>query len=269
MYGDMLSLAYRGGYDVVRCRFKRIYGFMASRIEVSKRLNNIEEFHTSQEIYEKLLPQFVGFLPGQSMEKRPPWSACTYLYKLAIVKDKNIRFASEHVLYSEDMFFNLDILNNIETYISTDAEYYFYIDNPSSTVHKYNDPLTRCQKLVSFAEGKNQDIIKRVYLSVLNSLPEAATQLIYDSSIPWGEKKRILKQLRNEPPFVTRFAAYPIHELQFYLRAFFVCAKHNFVTAELLCAYINIFRMWIIKQFRWRRDIAHLNKAQRREKNEQ
>lgn len=267
MYSDMLSLAYRGEYDIVRCGFKRIYEFMAPGIEVTKRLNNIEEFRTSDEICKKFLPKFVGFLPGESIEKRLPWSACTYLYKSVIIKSKKIKFASER--YSEDLFFNLEVLDAVETCISTDAEYYFYIDNPCSTMHQYNNPLVKCEKLLSFVEGKNKDIIKRTYLTILNSLPEAATQLIYDSSIPWSEKKRILKQLRNELPFVMCFAVYPIHELQFYLRAFFVCAKHNFVTAELLCAYINIFRMWIIKQFRWCRDIAHLGQAQRCEKNEQ
>lgn len=267
MYGDMLSLAYRGGYDIVRCGFKRIYESMAPCIEVSKRLNNIDEFRTSSEICEKFLPKFVGFLPGESIEKRLPWSACTYLYKSIIVESRKIRFTSER--YSEDLFFNLEVLDVAKNCVSTDAEYYFYIDNPCSTMHQYNNPLVKCEKLLSFAKNKNQDIIKRAYLTVLNALPEAATQLVYDASIPWGEKKRILKQLRNEPPFITCFAAYPIHELQFYLRAFFVCAKHNFVTAELLCAYINIFRMWIIKQFRWRRDIAHLNQAKRREENEQ
>lgn len=267
MYGDMLSLVNGGGYDVVRCRFKRIYGFMASRIEVAKRLNNIETFCSSGEIKEKILPQFVGFLPGQSMEKRPPWSACTYLYKTALIKEKNIRFASERELYSEDMFFNLDVLNAIESYVATDAEYYFYIDNSSSTVHKYNNPLTRCEKLLAFAKGKNQDITKRIYLSVLNALPEAATQLIYDTSYSWKEKRETLKQLRNQAPFVACFSSYPIHELQFYLRFFFECAKKNWATAELLCAYINIFRMWFIKQFRWRRDVIRLKRAQGRDKN--
>jgi glycosyltransferase involved in cell wall biosynthesis len=178
MYSDMLSLAYRGEYDIVRCGFKRIYEFMAPGIEVTKRLNNIE--------------------------KRLPWSACTYLYKSVIIKSKKIKFASER--YSEDLFFNLEVLDAVETCISTDAEYYFYIDNPCSTMHQYNNPLVKCEKLLSFAEGKNKDIIKRTYLTILNSLPEAATQLIYDTSIPWSEKKRILKQLRNELPFVMCFA---------------------------------------------------------------
>lgn len=266
MYGDMLSLAYRGGYNVVCCKCKRIYDFMAYRAEVPRRLENIQSFHGFDEISKEVIPQFVGFLPGQSMEERLPWSACTYLYKTAIVKNNNIRFSSAR--YSEDMFFNLEILKNIESYIVTDTQYYFYIDNPSSTTHQYNDPLEKCEKLLAFAVGKDPELTKRIYLTILSAFPEAATQLVYDSSIPWSEKKRILKQLRNEPPFVTCFAAYPIHELQFYLRAFFVCAKHNFVTAELLCAYINVFRMWIIKQFRWRRDIAHLNQAKRREENE-
>ena len=62
MYSDMLSLAYRGEYDIVRCGFKRIYEFMAPCIEVTKRLNNIEEFRTSDEICKKFLPKFVGFL---------------------------------------------------------------------------------------------------------------------------------------------------------------------------------------------------------------
>ena len=50
MYSDMLSLAYRGEYDIVRCGFKRIYEFMAPCIEVTKRLNNIEEFRTSVQV---------------------------------------------------------------------------------------------------------------------------------------------------------------------------------------------------------------------------
>ena len=134
--------------------------------------------------------------------------------------------------------------------------------------------VQRCINIIILLlNARNYFLLQRVkiktLLTILNSLPEAATQLIYDTSIPWSEKKRILKQLRNELPFVVCFAVYPIHELQFYLRAFFVCAKHNFVTAELLCAYINIFRMWIIKQFRCCRDIAYLGQAQRCEKNEQ
>lgn len=264
-YEDMYSLACGGGYDIARCRLKRIYEFMVSSIEEPNRQNKVESVVGNKAVQKQIVPKFIGILPGQSLKDLLPWHVGTYLYRRVFIIENNIRFSSEREFYGEDLFFNLDALVCANSYISTESEYYFYIDNPSSTVHKFNDPLSKCERLLRFSETrKNQEISFRINLSILNSLPEGATQLGYDSSLLWKEKKAILKTLNNHPIFRTTLDEYPIHKLKFYMFLFFLCAKHDLVTFELICAHLNNFRMWVIKHARWFRDIVLLKTAKGR-----
>lgn len=124
MYEDLLSMARRGGYDLSGCQLKVVSKFMVSKADKVKRLEKAQWYRSNQ-IREILIPRIVGTQFKVDQERRLPWSPCTYLYSRDLVVGNNIVFESEREIYSEDFFFNIDILLHSNNVAFTESEYYF------------------------------------------------------------------------------------------------------------------------------------------------
>ncbi len=124
MYEDLLSMARRGGYDLSGCQLKVVSKFMVSKADKVKRLEKAQWYRSNQ-IREILIPSIVGTQFKVDQERRLPWSPCTYLYSRDLVVGNNIVFESEREIYSEDFFFNIDILLHSNNVAFTESEYYF------------------------------------------------------------------------------------------------------------------------------------------------
>ncbi len=234
MLEDLLSLA-GDGCDVVRCgclREERDPGDVRLRAE---RLADVRRFD-AEGIRREVLPLVFGRLPGEGLPAASLWSACTGIYRAGLVRACAVRFASERELYSEDLFFNLDVLAHAETCATTESPYYcYFVSNPGSTTHRYHDPRSKCALLLERAAG-DAACTERARVSVLNSLVDAARQLLDDGSYPWREKRRILSGLGAERLFAEARAACPDGLLTWRTRLFFACALRGLAAPALAMA---------------------------------
>ena len=157
MFEDLFSLAGAGDYDIVGCRLKEInedellknnFDSFVNQL-ANQRLRSVKNFN-KEDIESVLVSALIGGVAEEPLEEILPWSSCTYLYRNDLVKANNIAFLSERVTYSEDLFFNLDAFRRADSCAITTTEYYFYLKNPLSTVHRYHDPVSKCEKLLAY-----------------------------------------------------------------------------------------------------------------------
>lgn len=91
--------------------------------------------YNKEEIKNCFIPRIIGSLPDKkdSIEM----CVCGVLYKTSYILKYGIKFPSEKILISEDMFFNIDYMKNINKACTIDYVGYNYRYNPSSLTRKY------------------------------------------------------------------------------------------------------------------------------------
>lgn len=212
MFEDLFSLAGAGDYDIVGCRLKEInedellknnFDSFVNQL-ANQRLRSVKNFN-KEAIESVLVSALIGGVVEEPLEEILPWSSCTYLYRNDLVKANNIAFLSERVTYSEDLFFNLDAFRRADSCAITTTEYYFYLKNPLSTVHRYHDPVSKCEKLLAYT-CSNKNLFQKTQLRIFNTFVGSLLRLVTDDSIPWSEKYSIARKLNFTSVFIDSFA---------------------------------------------------------------
>ena len=250
MYEDMLALA-QGRHDVVGCKLARAYGLRHSLPDVTRRLEAPRRFDGHQ-ISREVMTVMLGPLPGERRRELPfPWSPCTYLYRTELVRQRGIRFESERRLYSEDLFFNLEVLRAASSLATTQSRYYVYQDNPGSTVYHYHDPTAKCHRILGVAAslGEGEPVL-RARRTVLSCMMDAAIQLAFDDTMSWPRKRQVLRELLDERLFAEVMDVYPTERLSIRCNVFLACARRGWTSAMLVLGRLNTLRRrtydWVV-----------------------
>ncbi len=80
----------------------------------------------------ELMLDIIASEPSAKADHKIQCSACTAMYRMAIIQEHNVRFHSERELISEDVIFNLDYLKYAKSAAYNNGEYYHYRINPAS-----------------------------------------------------------------------------------------------------------------------------------------
>lgn len=243
MFEDLFSLACAGDYDIVGCSLKEIneeelsknnFDIFVNQL-AKQRVRSVESFN-KEGIESVLIPSLIGGVVEEPLEKVLPWSPCTYLYRTNLIKANDIVFLSERVTYSEDLFFNLDAFRKANSCAITTTEYYFYLNNPLSTVHRYHDPVSKCEKLLTYT-GKSKSLSRKAQVRIFNTFVGSLLRLVTDDSIPWSEKCSIARKLNLTSVFIDSFANMPTESLTVPSKVFLIFARKKWTRLEL--ALIN------------------------------
>lgn len=255
MFEDLFSLARAGNYDIVGCRLKEInedellksnFSSFVNQI-ANQRLRSVKSFK-KEAIESVLVSALIGGVVEEPLEEVLPWSSCTYLYRSDLVKVNKIVFLSERVTYSEDLFFNLDAFRKANSCAVTTTEYYFYLKNPFSTVHRYHDPVSKCEKLLAYT-GNNKNLFQKAQIRIFNTFVGSLLRLVADSSIPWFEKRSIAKKLNFTSVFVDSFSNMPTKTLTFPSKVFLILARKKWTSPELALVYAATKKNQILDLF--------------------
>jgi glycosyltransferase involved in cell wall biosynthesis len=82
-----------------------------------------------------LMLDIVSNPPKSNNERNIQVSSCLGLYKREVIEQNRIRFHSERNLISEDLVFNIDVLNCVNRVLVTEYQFYNYRMNPNSLSH--------------------------------------------------------------------------------------------------------------------------------------
>ncbi len=255
MFEDLFSLARVSDYDIVGCRLKEInedellknnFSSFVNQL-ANQRLRGVKGFD-KEAIESVLVSALIGGVVEEPLEEVLPWSSCTYLYRNDLVKANNIAFLSERVTYSEDLFFNLDAFRRADSCAITTTEYYFYLKNPLSTVHRYHDPISKCEKLLTYT-GNNKNLFQKAQVRIFNTFVGSLLRLVTDSSIPWFEKHSIAKKLNFTSVFVDTFSNMPTKTLTIPSKVFLILARKKWASFELALVYAAAKKNQILDLF--------------------
>lgn len=236
MYSDLLKLS-NGDRDVVKCGLTKVTS-ASCRVSELERLKGVFAANSYSEVQESAYASLIGELPGNVDPFKTDGSACSGIYKASLIRENSIKFPSERIIYSEDLFFNLDALRTAESFVGTTTNYYFYVKNPVSTSHAYHDPSTKCKKILSYA-GNDAALIHRASQSIIDDIKIAAMQLVVDNSYSLSEKIRILRTLEQSNFFRDAISLCDFNSMNTIDKIFFSLSKNAFGMPELALANIN------------------------------
>ena len=238
MYEDLLALTRQGGLEIDVAGCDLFFPAPQEPKGEVARLTGVR-FYTADQIRADVLPELLGSLPEVVNEPYTfPLSPCTYLYRSSLVRSHGLEFRSERLIYSEDLFFNYEVLECARGLAFTTAKYYHYTDNPGSTTHRYHDPITKIERLYMLA-GDDADLRLRVDLTVVKSLICAALQLCTDDALTWREKREIFAALCDEPLIRSVLPTYPLEVLGARAQLFFACCTRPLSPIALAMAWCH------------------------------
>ena len=238
MYEDLLSLTCWDDFaiDVAGCAL--LYPAPSNLSGNLPRLENVKRYDRAQ-IHDQILPALIGNPPEAASKPRAiPISPCTYLFRTSVVRDHGIAFLSERFIYSEDLFFDYDVMRHAAGFAFTTSPYYCYTVNPGSTTHRYHDPTTKIERLFALA-GTDETLLQRAHLTTANALIESAMQLITDASFPWVEKCERFAALTDNPLVRESLATYPSQAFTINKRLFFACCTPHRAPLALTMAHMH------------------------------
>lgn len=248
MYEDLLSLTRWDDFaiDIAGCSL--LYPAPDNLGGELPRLEGIKRYDRTQ-IRREILPALIGNPPEAASKPRViPISPCTYLFRTSLVREHGIAFLSERFIYSEDLFFDYDVMRHAAGFAFTASPYYCYTVNPGSTTHRYHDPNTKIERLFALA-GTDKTLLQRTRLTTLNSLVDSAAHLNADASFSWTEKCKHLATLFDNPLVKESLRTYSMRAMKIRRRLFFACCTPRrapfalAMTCVHSCTFLTIRRM--------------------------
>lgn len=221
MYEILSSMARRHRAEIARCNFRRVLNQDdGGMIDVS---HNAEERCLIGRELSTYCDGYFGMLPNEPLAAAPSASPCTALYAGDMIRRGDIRFPSERVVRSEDLFFNLRACQTAKRVVLSNLPLYSYLSRSGSTTKTYSSPLGKCRLLERMAPiGNEYDL--RLTRSFLTAVKEACIQLAFsdESSL---ESAKTIRELEADLDLRSRLRRFPVHELPVRERIFAVVSS--------------------------------------------
>lgn len=175
-----------------------------------------------QKIYEGVAIQKEIILPLIGSDVNYPQdvqmeaSSCMSLYRLDVINQGNIRFPSEKIAISEDMFFNLDFFCSANRVAVINEIGYCYFENLSSISRKYD--FGRLDRTIRFYEAMKEKLVLygledqatlRLMRTFLMDI-RVAIRMIIQSDMEKKQKYREIQGILENGKVKTVLVAYPI-----------------------------------------------------------
>ena len=178
---------------------------------------NLEQkVYRGDEIVTQVLLPLIGPEPDYPNDVQLEPSSSMSLYDAQIIKDHNIRFLNGKSVVSEDLYFNMDYLQQSSSVVITDEVGYFYFVNDQSISRKYNpEQLNRTVGFYSEVTrrikqyGLEDKVAYRLDRSYLMRVRVLIRQIVM-SDLRFGEKYRDMQNVLQHSLTRSILNSYPI-----------------------------------------------------------
>lgn len=228
--------------DMCKSGFKRIddnHNILYTRKYDSYRYNE-------KEAKNLFLPRLIGSLPDKkdSIEM----CVCGVLYKAAPILEHNIKFPSERVLISEDMFFNIEYIQYVDSICTIDYTGYNYRYNPSSLTKKYRKDRFEASKYF-YIELKKKLIslgyddmtmlrLSRLFFTYIKICLSQEKSKI--SNKKYKDSIKTIYEICNDSVVKDVIDNYPINKLGLKQKIFLYLVKHKYIRIIYILSIINM-----------------------------
>lgn len=175
--------------------------------------------YQEREKIHRFLMDMIASKPSDKVERHVPMSAKIALYRKALIDKYHLRFVSERIIISEDLFWNMDVLCHAKRVIALPSTFYYYYNNTSSLSKKVRiDRFT-------FFKTMREALIKRTLQYDMSA--EALLRIdrmfigysrfyvgsIINSSLGSIGKRRIIGELCRDKIWKTVYQNYPVPDM--------------------------------------------------------
>lgn len=145
-------------------------------------------------------------------------SACTGIYRRALIEEHAVRFHSERMVMSEDCIFNIDFLTHSAVTIYTPAAFYHYRQTPVSWSHRMN--LSRLEQAAAFARYYRGRLMAlgiddagfRAGVFLIGEMRSHAKS-IFATRMPHSCKRRLYFDMLSVPAVGRLLSSFPFRRL--------------------------------------------------------
>ena len=177
------------------------------------------------------LLDMVAPLPEYHHDVRYMMSVWHAIYRRSIFMEHNVRFVSEREFVSEDIIFNIDCLPNVESICYLPDCLHYYVVNPNSLSHTYDD--AKYQRMVNLSCAIRERLAKIYseeeyclhYLrSVFFLLRNTVIRMVLS-----GETNKKIKEILDEKVYQELLSNYPYQRMDLKHRIVFFLLKYRCV----------------------------------------
>lgn len=236
MYERLLDLARGYRADIARCSFRRV----SSRMHEVAPVPHAEAKLLEGDLLQAYVRGYFGMLPGESLSDAPSASPCTALYRTALLHSGDVRFPSERIVRSEDLFFNLEASTLAHRVVLVDEAHYFYYVRPGSTSRTFSSPASKCELLERMAP-EGDECRMRLARTRLTSVKEGCMQLAA-SGVSLAAAARTIRQVERDISLRATLRGYPLGKLPTRERMFARLALLGWGWPEVLLAQLDRIR---------------------------
>lgn len=205
---------------------------------------HIERLYQNEEI-ESLKLDFIGAEPEYTSSVKYESSACKGLYSLDMIRSNSIKFLSEREYISEDVLFNLELLDASKRVKLVPFQLYHYCLNGGSLTHTYRaDRWEKLCKMMTALERYKSRFSNprafelRVARTAMAYFRMASTIELHRNNISCFEKYKSVNKMLKESVLQSRLESYPISRLPKAWRVFAFLMKKRLSFA--VCVLILI-----------------------------
>ncbi len=184
-----------------------------------------------------LLLGVIGALPSEPDDSRYGVSVCKNIFKMDLIKNKDLKFLSEREILSEDTLFMVDYIKNITCAVGVSGAYYCYCRNDDSLSKSYNS--TRFERSIVFLNELEKQIentvSKQEYKIYLDRLIQGFGRILCsqeivharDNKIKFTVLRKRLKEICTHEKIKDVLKTYPWYKLPVKQAAFAFAMKYK------------------------------------------
>lgn len=244
MYEALYRVAEKMKCDTVYCSLQ--YYYSKDKIIPFEEVGQ-EVFFRGRKSVDSFLLDMLAPLPSYRSDVKYMVSVCKAIYLRKIIEDNQLRFVSEKVVASEDMFFHVRYLKLAENVGFIPEYFYNYFQNECSITHTYTeDKIERLKRFIQemhsvfaeyFAEEDYWVRLQRKALHYLRNSLYIKYQIVKKKS--FSIQNYELKQICKDAFFYHYLNNYPYQLLPMKHRLFYLLVKYRATLLLLLVYKLN------------------------------
>lgn len=199
-------------------------------------------------VREKLIPMLIGSSP--EAHDNISLSACNVLYCLDLLKKNNIYFKSEREYISEDLIFNIEVINCVNSVMLIEECNYNYRLNLNSLTTTYrNDRFEKIKYLYEYEKELLQKmghynfcddrLIKQFFINLKVCIMQEKTSVSHKSL---KQQLNSLHNICSDKLVKELIELYPVNRLKIKQKLFILLVKDNRVIILLLLSKMGVIK---------------------------
>lgn len=216
MYETMYDAALKYDADAVYTGIKTVNE--REEVHVMNEYPSCQIFQGKNKIHAFLM-DMISSEPSDTIERRVPMSAKVVLYRKDLIDSNNLRFVSERVIISEDLVWNMDVLNHSTCIVTLPQTFYYYYNNTASLSKKIRTDRfpffkTMCEALIkrSLEYHMPDEVLLRIDRMFIG-YSRFFIGSILKSELKQKEKRKIVSDVCVDEIWNKIYASYPVRKM--------------------------------------------------------